>query len=201
MSHARWWVFVWLLAGAGICTFVFWRKVPASSGDHGARRDSRPNIVLILADDMGFSDIGSYGSEIPTPNLDALAKRGLRFTQFYNAGRCCPSRASLLTGLYSHQTGMGGMTEDLGSPTYQGHLNREGRTLAELLKAHGYSTLMSGKWHLGKAQGQQPMDRGFERFFGTLGGGGNYFHEDRGREWVLNGQPLRRKRFEVLSHR
>src|SRR5688572_33419851 len=93
----------------------------------------RPNIVVILADDMGWSDLGCYGSEIPTPNLDALAKDGLRFTRFYNTGRCCPTRASLLTGLYSHQTGIGHMTDDKGLPGYQGRLNDRCVTLAEVL--------------------------------------------------------------------
>src|SRR4051812_10886450 len=83
----------------------------------------RPNIVVILVDDMGFSDIGCYGSEIPTPNLDALAKDGLRFTQFYNTARCCPSRATLLTGLYAHQAGVGHMVEDDKLPGYRGRLN------------------------------------------------------------------------------
>src|ERR1051325_10983670 len=94
----------------------------------------RPNIVVILADDMGFSDIGCYGSEIPTPNLDALAANGLRFTQFYNTGRCCPTRAALLTGLYSHQAGVGHMTEDKGAPGYRGRLNDSCVTIAEVLK-------------------------------------------------------------------
>jgi arylsulfatase len=101
----------------------------------------RPNVVIIMADDMGWSDIGSYGSEIPTPNLDALAHNGIRFSQFYNNARCCPTRASLLTGLYSHQAGIGQMSEDperpdafhWGTPGYQGFLNRHCVTIAELL--------------------------------------------------------------------
>src|SRR5213080_292325 len=97
--------------------------------------DERPNIVLILADDMGFSDIGCYGSEIPTPRLDALAANGLRFTQFYNSPRCSPTRAALLTGLYSHQTGVGHMVEDKGQPGYRGRLNEQCVTFAEVLQS------------------------------------------------------------------
>ncbi len=127
----------------------------------------RPNILIILADDMGFADIGCYGGEIPTPHLDALAKNGLRYTQFYNTGRCCPTRASLLTGLYPHRAGVGHMVYggDKG-PGYHGYLTRQAVTLAEALKPAGYQTLMSGKWHVGHAEGQWPTDRGFDRFFG-----------------------------------
>lgn len=127
----------------------------------------RPNIVIIVADDMGYADIGCYGSEIPTPNLDKLAANGLRFTQFYNTGRCCPSRASLLTGRYAHAAGVGHMVYggDKG-PGYHGYLTADSVTLAEALKPAGYQTLMSGKWHVGHAKGQWPTDRGFERFFG-----------------------------------
>src|SRR5256885_2148714 len=99
---------------------------------------AKPNIVVILVDDMGFSDLSCYGSEIPTPNLDALAKGGLKFTQFYNTARCCPTRAALLTGLYSHQAGVGHMTEDKGAPGYRGRLNDSCVTIAEVLKPAGY---------------------------------------------------------------
>src|SRR6266581_8203624 len=105
----------------------------------GARAaDARPNIIVILCDDMGFSDLGCYGSEIQTPNLDALAQHGVRFTQFYNMARCCPTRASLLTGLYPHETGIGHMTEDRGRDGYRGNLNRNCVTIAEVLKTAGY---------------------------------------------------------------
>src|SRR5215831_10096109 len=107
-----------------------------------------PNILLILADDLGYSDLGCYGGEIHTPNIDALAKNGLRFTQFYNCARCCPSRASLLTGLYPHQAGVGDMTADQGKPGYRGSLQPNTVTMAEVLRSAGYRTLMCGKWHL-----------------------------------------------------
>ena len=145
---------------------------------------SRPNIVIILADDMGFSDLGCYGGEIETPNLDRLADNGLRYTQFYNTSRCCPTRASLLTGLYAHQAGMGWMTAaDLGHPGYVGGLNKQSVTIAEILQQAGYATYMSGKWHLtlDRDMGPEgprdnwPRQRGFDRYFGILSGGGSYF--------------------------
>lgn len=131
----------------------------------------KPNIIVILVDDMGFSDIGCYGSEIPTPNLDTLAAGGLRFTQFYNTGRCCPTRAALMTGLYSHQTGVGHMTEDNGVPGYQGRLNDRCATFAEELKPAGYFTAMCGKWHVGQQAGVTPWGRGFDRSLNAAAGG------------------------------
>ncbi|MEX0819071.1 MAG: arylsulfatase, partial [Pirellulaceae bacterium] len=136
-----------------------------------------PNIVLIMADDMGWSDLGCYGSEIETPNLDALAQGGVRFTQFYNTGRCCPTRAALLTGLYQHQAGIGHMTGNDGIPSYQGFLNNRCATIAEALRPASYTTLTTGKWHVGSAPGGWPLDRGFDRFWGTPAGGGVYFKE------------------------
>ena len=145
----------------------------------------KPDIVIFLADDMGWSDPGCYGGEIETPNLDRLAAGGLRFTQFYNTGRCCPTRASLLTGLYPHQAGVGHMVDDKGLPGYTGDLNRECVTIAEVLRPAGYRTLMSGKWHVTKSAYNQAADpatranwprrRGFDRFFGTVSGGGSYY--------------------------
>lgn len=151
--------------------------------------NSRPNIVLMMADDMGYSDLGCFGSEISTPNIDALSRRGARFTQFYNCARCCPTRASLLTGLYPHEAGVGHMTTDLRIAGYRGYLSRNAVTIAEALRPAGYRTLMSGKWHVGgdylmsnpgipsvgSESWPQPTDRGFERFFGTLTGAGSYF--------------------------
>jgi arylsulfatase len=193
-------------------------------------RASKPNIIIILADDMGFSDVGCFGSEIPTPNIDALSEddcgggdddaksqtKGMRFTQLYNCARCCPSRASILTGMYPHQAGIGHMVYDAGiKPEYQGYLRQDVPTIAELLKktyskasktndtniandesdgelGGGYTTYMVGKWHVGgeyppdathdwiqKTMGDEthptPSQRGFDEFYGTLGGGGSYF--------------------------
>lgn len=154
-----------------------------------AQEDSstRPNIIVILSDDLGYSDIGSFGSEIPTPNLDKLADNGLRFAQFYNHARCVPTRASLLTGLYNHQTGVGNMishgtdlvklqeAED-NSYGYTGQLNFDNITIAEVLKASGYHTYMTGKWHLGEeTPAYYPVSRGFDKFYGILSGATNYF--------------------------
>ena len=145
---------------------------------------SKPNIVLILVDDMGYSDIGCYGGEIKTPNLDALAATGQSYTNFYNIARCCPSRACLMTGLQPHQAGIGHMTN---TPTdkysydrrlfgYRGFLNHNCVTIAEILKDTGYHTFLSGKWHLGQHEYDQlPNQRGFERFYGILAGACNYF--------------------------
>ncbi|TWU61715.1 Arylsulfatase [Crateriforma conspicua] len=127
---------------------------------------SRPNIVLIMADDMGFSDIGCYGGEIQTPNIDRLAAGGIRFTQFYNTGRCCPTRASLMTGLYPHEAGLGHMVYRDRGTGYHPYLNRQTVTIAEVLKDAGYRTMMAGKWHVGHEKGQWPTDRGFEHFYG-----------------------------------
>jgi arylsulfatase A-like enzyme len=135
----------------------------------------RPNIVLIMVDDMGFSDIGSYGSEISTPNLDRLATEGLRLREFYNNSICAPTRASLITGQYPHRAGMGYFDVNLGLAPYQGFLNRESLTIAEVLKQNGYSTLMVGKAHLGKDSLSWPNQRGFEQFYGFIPGASNYF--------------------------
>lgn len=142
---------------------------------------TRPNIVLIMADDMGYSDLGCYGGEIRTPNLDGLAKDGLRFTQFYNGARCCPTRASLLTGLYPHQAGVGHMMDDTGKPGYSGNLNANCRTIAEVLGPAGYRSYAVGKWHVTRHTGKDgpkhnwPLARGFDRFYGTIHGGGSYY--------------------------
>ena len=125
-----------------------------------------PNILYILADDLGFSDLGCFGGEISTPNLDSLASNGVRLTQFYNTGRCCPSRAALLTGQYPHRVGLGHMTtNDLGRPGYRGVVSADAQTIAQALKPAGYRSFMSGKWHLGTPD---PTQHGFEEFYGTL---------------------------------
>lgn len=142
----------------------------------------RPNIVIVMADDMGWSDLGCFGGEIETPNLDALAAGGLRLTQFYSTGRCCSTRASLLTGLYPHQAGIGHMTSedeaqgfDLGHPGYRGFLTEGSATLAEVLAGAGYRTLMAGKWHVGTFEGMWPTDRGFQRYYGIVRGASNFW--------------------------
>ncbi len=161
-----------------LCWFLFGAShLPSSTANE------RPNIIILLADDMGFSDIGCYGSEIETPTLDSLAASGLRFTQFYNMARCCPTRASLLTGLYPHQAGVGHMMGDDGYEGYRGELNRKCVTIAEVLKAAGYRTYMAGKWHVTQAVNPQteeekqnwPKQRGFDRFYGTIHGAGSFY--------------------------
>ena len=147
-----------------------------------AQSEKTPNIVLILCDDMGFSDIGCYGSEIKTPHIDQLAADGVRFSQFKNTGRSCPSRAALLTGRYSHEAGMGWMAEvDEHRPGYRGQIDKEYPTIAEVLKSGGYSTYMSGKWHVTTTgaydapNGSYPVQRGFDKYYGCLHGGGSYY--------------------------
>lgn len=144
---------------------------------------SQPNIILILADDMGFSDIGCFGSEVSTPNLDRLASRGIRVNQFYNNPRCCPSRASIMTGLYSQQAGMGMMTSDYGRypyPGYVGDLSAQTVTIPEALKTAGYNTAMVGKWHLTPEKPEVgkhnwPLQRGFDKFWGMISGASVYY--------------------------
>ena len=155
-------------------------------------RAAPPNIVIVMVDDMGFSDIGCYGGEIRTPHLDRLAADGLRFRQFYNTGRCCPTRASLLTGLHPHQAGIGHMTETPERPSplnddpYQGYLNDRCMTLAQVLKAAGYHTLMCGKWHLGYHRREGwPLQRGFDKFYGILAGASHYFRPEGRRGLTL----------------
>jgi arylsulfatase A-like enzyme len=137
----------------------------ASAAGLAPSRRRRPNVLLIVADDLGYSDLGCYGGEIDTPNLDGLAANGLRFTQFYSTARCCPSRASILTGQYPHKVGVGHMVTDLGHPGYRGRLSDDAVTIAEVLQAAGYRTFMSGKWHVGTPD---PTRHGFEQYFGTL---------------------------------
>lgn len=161
-----------------------------------SKKDDRPNIVVILADDLGYSDLGCYGGEIETPNLDRLAEKGVRFTRFYNAGRSCPTRASLLTGLYPHQAGVGRMTFDEKQPGYRGTMTHNGVTIAEVLKESGYQTGMIGKWHVAETplrpdqrkwlthqvyydefapKNNYPVNRGFSDFYGTIYGVIDFF--------------------------
>lgn len=149
----------------------------------GHTAGSKPNIILILADDMGFSDIGCFGSEVSTPNLDRLAARGMRINQFYNNPRCCPSRASIMTGLYSQQAGMGMMVSDYGRypyPGYRGILSPRTMTIPEGLKSAGYNTAMVGKWHLAPVDpkiglSQWPLQRGFDKYWGIIAGASVYY--------------------------
>jgi len=150
----------------------------------------RPNIIVILADDMGFSDIGCFGSEIPTPNLDALAADGIRFTEFHNMSRCCPSRATLLTGLYPHQAGIGMMNGPrFGLPSYQGYLNQQCVTEAQVLDPAGYFTALVGKWHVGMDRGAAPWERGFTRSLASPKGE-FYWSDDPITENYLDGKKV-----------
>ena len=174
---------IWLMMMTAGAALALWTQAaPAAAGEV-----KRPHIVLIMVDDMGYSDIGCFGGEIRTPHLDRLAARGLRFTQFYNTGRCCPTRACLMTGLYPHQAGVGHMMRDQGLDGYRGDLNDHCVTIAQVLRRAGYATYMSGKWHVTKQVGHWsgdkkllsrhnwPLQRGFERFYGTIHGAANYY--------------------------
>ncbi len=155
--------------------------VPAFSGASEPSEPKKPNILLIMSDDMGFSDIGCYGGEAATPNLDRLAANGLRFTQFYNTARCCPTRASLMTGLYPHQAGVGHMMDDRGFDAYRGNLNRNCVTIPEALEPAGYRRYMCGKWHVTRHTDPEgpkhnwPLQRGYEKFYGTIIGAGSFY--------------------------
>jgi arylsulfatase A-like enzyme len=159
----------------------------------------KPNVLIILADDLGFSDIGAFGSEIHTPALNQLAKEGMILNQFYNAGRCCPSRASLLTGLYPHQAGVGDMVQNKGTEAYQGYLSKHSATIAELLKQQGYRTIVSGKWHVGLVPSAFAVNRGFDKSFTLQNNGSSYFNsrplynDGRTVTFQLNGQEVDRE--------
>ena len=159
---------------------------------------ARPNIIVILADDLGFSDLGCYGGEIRTPNLDGLARAGLRFTQFYNAARCCPSRAALITGLYPHQAHVGDMVDEyarrvretLNTPAYSDRLNPHAPTIAEALRPAGYRTGMSGKWHLGYRTNEWPAARGFDSSFAVIEGAMNYYGFGMQHTGIITNPPM-----------
>ena len=153
---------------------------PPAQRPTGASVDERPNILLIMADDLGYTDIGAFGSEIRTPNIDALAQAGIAMTNFYAAPTCSPARAMLLAGMDNHFTGFGTMTEHLavnqrGQPGFEGYLSEDVVTVATLLRDAGYHTYMAGKWHIGAAPGMRPHERGFERSFAMMQGGGSHF--------------------------
>ena len=202
---------------------VVW-LAPAACKSLPRYRPPYPNVIVILADDLGYSDLGCYGSEIYTPNLDALAQTGLQFTQCYNTARCCPTRAALLTGQYPHRAGMGHMVSSHPQPGYAGELAHDTPTFAELLHGAGYATWMTGKWHVTQQVGQWtdddqhlgkdnwPLARGFDRYYGTIHGAGDYFDPltlvdgdtperagpdyyvtdaiaDRAAQWIRDGDP------------
>ena len=183
------------IAAALTLTHLLQPQVYATTSDDSTRR---PNILLIMVDDMGFSDLGCYGGEIQTPNIDRLASEGVRFSHFYNASRCCPTRASLMTGLHPHLTGIGHMTtppqggkHDASEafPSYRGFLNRHCVTVAEMLRPAGYASFICGKWHLGMAeQDQWPLQRGFDRFYGCLSGATKFFHPVKPRHMTLDNE-------------
>ena len=150
----------------------------------------KPNIIVILADDMGYSDISCYGSEIQTPNIDQLAGDGVKFTQFYNTGRCCPSRTSLLTGMYSHRAGVGHMAADYELPAYRGFITDSALTIAEALKPAGYKSYMIGKWHVGTEKPHWPLQRGFDKFYGSNTSQGHYFRILENRKLIYDNQEL-----------
>ncbi len=182
-----------------LCAMLFQTHSIAQKNTSLQKRTARPNIILIMADDLGYSDLGCYGGEIATPNLDYLANNGLRFSRFYNTSRCCPTRASLLTGIYNHRAGIGEMTTDKNQAGYRGFITRNTVTLAEVLKEAGYHTGMVGKWHVSntleqkdkKAQldwlnhhaeyplfspaDQYPTSRGFEKYYGNIWGVVDFF--------------------------
>ena len=161
---------------------------------HTYAEDKRPNFLLIVADDMGYSDLGSYGGEINTPVLDSLAQQGLRFTDFYVSPTCSVTRSMLLTGTDNHVAGLGNMGElsapnQVGKPGYEGVLNTRVATVASLLQESGYHTYMVGKWHLGYEPDEIPHARGFERDFSTLAGGGDHFNDGWNVEWQIPKMP------------
>jgi len=165
------------------CSLGCTNEQPAVTTDSPVNTQ-RPNILLIVVDDMGFSDIGSFGGEIATPNLDRLAFEGIRFSNFHAAAACSPSRAMLLTGVDSHLAGLGNMLEELspnqkGQPGYEGYLNERVVTLPTLLQDAGYRTYLTGKWHLGSGKGKGPADRGFDSSFALDSGGASHFADMR----------------------
>lgn len=180
----------WGVPSAIACTMAGICSSPSAAAEAVRHRYTRrPNIILILTDDMGFGDLGVMGSEIRTPNIDSIAHRGALLSSMYNAARCCPSRAALLTGMYPHKAGIGHMGANLGTPAYQGYLRNDAATIAEILRPAGYRTLMAGKWHVGgdfwarlvdtwkvgDVEHPTPRQRGFDRFYGIIDGTINYF--------------------------
>jgi arylsulfatase len=166
-----------------LAVLIIWFFVPGcdSGGNERQASSRRPNILLILVDDMGFSDLGCTGGEIPTPNIDRLAREGMLITDFYNAARCCPTRAALLTGLYPHRAGMGHQNQDRGHPAYRGRIGDRATTMGEVLGAAGYKTYQVGKWHVGDEQDYWPDRKGFDEHFTLIEGAMNYYNR---RPWL-----------------
>lgn len=187
-------LYAFLAASAltGVVTPVV-QAAPAADPAAGPTATQRkPNLLVIVADDLGWSDLGSFGGEIATPNLDAIATSGVRFTGFHTAPTCSPTRSMLLSGVDNHQAGVGAMAESIqpnqaGQPGYEGYLNDRVASIAELLHQGGYRTLMAGKWHLGLTPERGPAARGFERSYALLQGLGNHFGEDQNKAWAAIG--------------
>ena len=168
--------------------------IPMMCACTGNKKESPPNILLIVADDMGYSDIGCYGGEAHTPHLDQLAQNGLRFRTFYNNTKSSATRASLMTGLFNHEAGMGNTSDVANQPPgpYQGYLNENCVTIAQVLKDAGYTTYMSGKWHMGENQAHWPLQHGFDKYFGLISGASSYFEllkEDMERVMACDNEP------------
>lgn len=175
------------IVAAGTCLAAASATAPAKAQAAPAV-EKKPNIILILLDDLGYSDLGCYGSEIETPNIDRLAGQGLRYRKFYNNARSAPTRASLMTGLYPHQVGVGALNEVPGYANYQGYPNERNAFIPEVLKSAGYFSIMTGKWHLGYFQGVTPIARGFDRSLNAPFGG-FYWGGDMSKK--QNGTPVR----------
>jgi len=168
-----------ILLGTLLILFLFLSGSNSGNKQNGPnynKQNRRPNILLIVADDLGYSDLGCYGGEIETPRLNKLASEGIRMTSFYTMGRCCPSRTSILTGLYPHRAGLGHMIANLNQPGYMGRISDDAITIGQVLQSSGYRTFMSGKWHLGT---NDPSQRGFEEYFGTLVSAQTYWDPNR----------------------
>jgi arylsulfatase len=186
--------------GCSLLAMVACTQQPGQQADNSA--DERPNILLVVADDLGWTDLGSYGGEVDTPNLDALAEAGLMFTDFHTSVSCSPTRSMLMSGNDNHIAGLGNMGElltpnQMGQPGYEGHINDRVATLAEVLRDGGYRTFMAGKWHLGHEEGSLPYNRGFERSFSMLVGGASHWSDRLGilpqddpAAYSLNGEHL-----------
>jgi arylsulfatase len=171
-----------LISMKPLCALLLVSSIAGCAGPVDAPASKRPNFLLVVADDLGYTDLGSFGGEIDTPNIDQLAAEGTRFTDFHVSVSCSPTRSMLMSSTDNHLAGLGTMSELIlpvhqGKPGYEGHLNDRVVTLAELFREGGYHTYMAGKWHLGHAKGQLPYDRGFERSFSLMNGGASHWND------------------------